>query len=75
LFLEVFELYHGGLCYKGTHVPHFTQVLCIASAESDELLSKFTTSEKPYGVGYVMKISKCTSLQIIHYGKWHNGFL
>jgi len=40
------------------------------SVVPDGLPSKFTMSEKPkHGVGYVMQVAKCISLQVMHYAK------
>ncbi len=47
---------------------------CKCSAVPGELSSKFTISEEPYRVGYVMKTSRRISLQNVQYGKSFFGW-
>ncbi len=53
------------------HDSWFTGLFVVLSAVPGELPSKFTISKKPYikRAGYVMQMSKCICLQIIHFGK------
>ncbi len=58
LLVQVFELFYCDSCF--TKLIHYPSALhCKCNGMPGELPRKFTSSEKLYGAGYVMRTSKC----------------